>query len=108
ATAAAVTLGLFLLAAIFPAIRWFAYLAVGGGIVGVTAMGAGRPRDPTFGRVVDVGKSLVGQVWKRKDGWKGGMTRIVWLALALLAASCVVDAPIEVAAGVTFVLPART
>ncbi len=67
-TAAGVTFGLFLLAAIFPAIRWVAYLAVGGGIVGVTAMGAGRPRDPTFGRVVDVGKRLVGQVWKRKDG----------------------------------------
>jgi len=68
AAAAAVTFGLFLLAAIFPAIRWFAYLAVGGGIVGVTAMGAGRPRDPTFGRVVEVGKRLVGQVWKRRDG----------------------------------------
>ena len=68
ATAAVLTFALFLLGAMFPAIRYFAYFAVGGGIVAVTAMGAKRPRDPTFGRVVDVGKRLVGQVWKRKGG----------------------------------------
>jgi hypothetical protein len=68
AAAAAVTFGLFLISAIFPAIRWVAYFAVGGGIVAVTAVGARRPRDPTFGRVVDVGKRLVGQVWKRRGG----------------------------------------
>jgi hypothetical protein len=72
-SAAAVVFGLFLAGAIFPPLHIISYLAVGGGIVAVTAIGARRPRDPTFGRVVDIGKRLAGQVWKRKpnDRMKG-------------------------------------
>ena len=65
AAAAAATFGVFLAGAIFPPLRVVSYLVVAGGIVAVTLVGAQRPRDPTFGRVVDIGKRLVGQVWKK-------------------------------------------
>ena len=67
AAAAAVTFGLFLAGALFPPLKIVAYLLVGAGIVGVTAAGAKRPRDPNFARVVDIGKRLVGQVWKKRE-----------------------------------------
>jgi hypothetical protein len=65
ATAAAATFGVVLAGAMFPPLRVLSYLVVAGGIIGVVAVGAQRPRDPTFGRVVDIGKRLVGQVWKK-------------------------------------------
>ena len=64
AAAAIASFGLFLLGAMFPALHLLSYLLVGGGIVAVTAIGARRPRDPTFARVIDVGKRLVGQAIK--------------------------------------------
>jgi len=67
AAAAVAVFGVFLAGLIFPPLHIFSYLLVGGGIVAVTAMGARRPRDPTFGRVIDVGKRLVGQIWKRRE-----------------------------------------
>jgi len=67
AAAAVVTFGLFLAGALFPPLKIVAYLLVGAGIVGVTAAGAKRPRDPNFARVVDIGKRLVGQVWKKRE-----------------------------------------
>ncbi len=66
AAAAVVAFALFLAGTIFPPLRLLSYLAVGGGLVAVSAIGARRPRDPTFGRVVDIGRRLVGQVWKKK------------------------------------------
>jgi hypothetical protein len=66
AAAAVAAFGLFLAGAIFPPLKVLTYLAVGGGLVAVTAIGARRPRDPTFGRAVDIGRRLVGQVWKKR------------------------------------------
>jgi hypothetical protein len=65
AAAAMATFGVFVAGAIFPPLRVLSYFVVAGGIVAVVAIGAQRPRDPTFGRVVDIGKRLMGQVWKK-------------------------------------------
>jgi hypothetical protein len=66
AAAAVGAFALFLIGAMFPPLHLLSYFAVGGGIVAVTALGARRPRDPTFARVIDVGRRLVGQVLKKK------------------------------------------
>jgi hypothetical protein len=65
AAAAGLTLGLFVVGAAFPAVHLLAYLVVAAGLVGVTALGARRPRDPGFARALDVGKRLLARVWKR-------------------------------------------
>ena len=64
--AALITLGLFLAGAIIPGLGLISYVAVGGGLVGVYALGSRRPRDPAIGRALDAGKRLVGRAWKKR------------------------------------------
>lgn len=64
--AALVALGLFLAGAIIPGLAIASYIAVGGGLAGVYAIGSRRPRDPAIGRALQAGKRLVGQVWKNR------------------------------------------
>jgi hypothetical protein len=65
-TAALVALVLFLAAAIIPGAALVAYLAVGGGLAGVFALGSRRPRDPVVGRAIDASKQLVTRVWRQR------------------------------------------
>ena len=62
AVAAALALGLFLFA---PAL--VSYLAVGGGLVAVYAVGSRRPRNPAFTRAFAAGRKLLGRAWRNKD-----------------------------------------
>ena len=64
--AAALALALFLAGAIIPGLGLISYVAVGGGLVGVYALGSRRPRDPAIGRALDAGKRLVGKAWKKR------------------------------------------
>ena len=63
--AALLALGLFLAGAIVPGLGLISYVAVGGGLVGVYAIGSRRPRDPTIERAVKAGKRLAGKAWKK-------------------------------------------
>jgi len=67
AAAAVIALVLFLAGSLIPGLGLVSYVAVGGGLVGVYAVGSRRPRDPAIARALDAGKRLVGRAWKKRD-----------------------------------------
>ncbi len=56
--AAATTFGLFLLAAMFPALDLYVYATVGVGVAALSATAARRPRHPMVGRALTVLRRL--------------------------------------------------
>ncbi len=65
--AAIVAFALFLAGAWIPGLGLISYVAVGGGLAGVYAVGSRRPRDPTIARALHAGKRLAGRAWKKRD-----------------------------------------
>ena len=59
ATAAATAFGLFVVAAIIPALAFYAYAVVGVGLAAVAAVAVRRPRHPLTGRVLSLGKAAL-------------------------------------------------
>jgi hypothetical protein len=59
ASAAVVTFGMFLLAAIFPVASPYIYIVVGLGVAAVSATAARRPRHPLMSRALSLGKMAI-------------------------------------------------
>ena len=67
ATAAASAFGLFLVAAIIPALAFYAYTVVGVGVAAVAAMAVRRPRHRLTDRALSLGKAAL-RGWRKNKG----------------------------------------
>lgn len=65
-TAAAVTAGAFLVAAVVPRLATLAYLTVGIGVAAVCLIGPTRPRPPSSRRAILWIRHTLGKYWKKK------------------------------------------